>query len=371
MNNKVTVIHTVGKLFKYSGVTDVILRSSSVIASEGHEVIVLAWDDYDSVDVNLFHDKVTVILLANQGSVFYKLWRYSKTLVKLVKTNRNTVIHNHGLWQESNISSGIVSKIYSVPLVISPHGMLESWSMNHNKYKKILPWFLYQRLLLKYAKYIHACSVIEKNNILKIISNADIWINTLGVCITPLQNKSASKNVLFFSRIHPKKGVMELVKTWKILDSTDWTLSIVGPGEEKYLKSINDYIKQNNMDGNVKVIGALYGEDKQDVFRKSSLFVLPTYSENFGIVVAEAFMERLPVITTNATPWVGLDKRGCGWTIHPTENDLLLTLQEAMKLEVAELNKMGEIGRDWMIDKFSWEVFGKKSLELYQKIISK
>jgi len=116
---------------------------------------------------------------------------------------------------------------------------------------------------------------------------------------------------------------------------------------------------------------ALHGVAKDEAFAHASLFILPTRSENFGNVVAEALAQGVPVITTTGAPWVGLLEHGCGWWIAPDAPALASTLREAMTLPPTELRAMGERGRSWMHATHSWERVAQAMAEAYRALRSK
>ena len=203
--------------------------------------------------------------------------------------------------------------------------------------------------------------MLPKSNIKVVALGTDI-INKEFV------SKCVSKNAIFISRIHKKKGIDILIDAWVNASHADWKLIIVGPNEGSYFDNIKKRIKMYKLEDDIKLVGGLYSNDKLKALSNSSLFILPTYSENFGLVIPEAFMSGLPVITTNQTPWLNLQEIGCGWTIAPDINELVKALEEATKMTPAELRSMGQIGRNWMIDKYTWKNFRKNLMSIYSNI---
>jgi glycosyltransferase involved in cell wall biosynthesis len=133
----------------------------------------------------------------------------------------------------------------------------------------------------------------------------------------------------------------------------DWELVIAGPLDSNYARRVESETRQSAAP-RVSFVGGIFGEEKSALLHSARLFVLPSYSENFGNVVAEAFAHGTPVITTNATPWTDLDARGCGWSIAPNVEALSAALREAMSLPDEALDAMGLRGREWMASMFSW-----------------
>jgi glycosyltransferase involved in cell wall biosynthesis len=107
------------------------------------------------------------------------------------------------------------------------------------------------------------------------------------------------------------------------------------------------------------------------MFRESTLFVLLTHSENFGIVVAEALASFIPVITTTGAPWEELNTHKCGWWIDLSVENLKVTLQEAMQKSSQEIQLMGLNGRKLVTENYDVKVVAQNIIKLYQKVLDK
>jgi glycosyltransferase involved in cell wall biosynthesis len=111
------------------------------------------------------------------------------------------------------------------------------------------------------------------------------------------------------------------------------------------------------------------GEVRETIFRQASAFVLPTHSENFGNVVAEALIRGLPVITTTGTPWSDIVDRRCGWYIEPTTAELRRALAEVTETDPATLAQMGARGREYAASNFTLPVVCSGLLKMYESVI--
>jgi len=371
---RTVIINTVLNLRKSSGITDAVIHSAVAGIDHGHETLIITWVNENSVNFKSISPKINIIKLIWNNNPLIRFFIFRKQLLKSIqlfqKQNRRVIVHDHGLWMDSNIASCLTSYLNDIPLLVSPHGSLEPWAMEHKKIKKKIAFQLYQKFLLNKASYIHATSESEKLAVQKLLPKSNIKVIALGTNVIKKEfvSKCDSKNAIFLSRIHKKKGLDILIDAWANASHDGWKMIIVGPNEGSYFDNIKKRIKMHRLEDDIKLVGGLYGNDKQSVLFNSSLFILPTYSENFGLVIPEAFMSGLPVITTNKTPWLNLQKIGCGWTISPDMNALIKAIEEATKMSPTELRSMGEIGRNWMIDMFTWDTFGKNLISTYLKI---
>jgi len=177
---------------------------------------------------------------------------------------------------------------------------------------------------------------------------------------------------LFLSRLHPKKGLVELLYSWKAIQNKfyDWELLICGYDENNYKKKIVEKIKELNLK-RVILKDFVTGKKKKEIYYSSDLFILLSHSENFGLSIAEALSYKIPVITTTNTPWKKLNKYKCGWCIKLNTMVIKRTLKKALSMSNKERISMGNIGREWMKKDFSDNSIGIRMDAVYKKILKK
>ncbi len=287
------------------------------------------------------------------------------------------IFHGHGIWQLPVHIMAKIARQKNIPYLITPRGMLEPWALNAGKWKKRIAMSLYQRKDISKASCIHATAKMEADNIRKQGFENPIAIIPNGINMDefPLKknnDKQGKKTLLFLSRIHPKKGIEFLIEAWNKLDNTikkDWCVEIVGNGEEKYINTLKQQILKLDLTHGVKVTGPFFGTEKIKAYHNADLFVLPTYSENFGIVVAEALACGVPVITTKGTPWEELNIKNAGWWIDIGTQPLEQSLKKALSLNNLERHQMGLNGRKLIEEKYSLEQVAEKMIHLYRWIL--
>ncbi|TWT78414.1 D-inositol 3-phosphate glycosyltransferase [Posidoniimonas polymericola] len=187
-----------------------------------------------------------------------------------------------------------------------------------------------------------------------------------GVDLPPEEESSVQASdrryALFLSRIHVKKGVRELLEAWVAVAPDDWELVIAGQDEQGIMRRLN-------LPPRVRYVGPIDGSEKWSLYRNASLFVLPTYSENFGVVVAEALMAGLPVITTHGAPWECLESERCGWWIPMEPGPLRETLRDALATHPDELQAMGRRGQTVVAQRFSWPEIARQMVDVYKWMV--
>lgn len=295
---------------------------------------------------------------------------------KLYKKNID-ILHGHGLWQLPIHNMAKTGRDLGIKYIISPRGMLEPWALNTSKWKKKLAWALFQKKDLEMAACIHATALMEAENIRNLGLKNPIAIIPNGINIDEFPKKknmtnSSRKTLLFLSRIHKKKGIENLIDAWSMVDDEikkNWIVEIAGNGEEEYIETLNLKIRNRNLNSEIKIIGPQFGIKKIETYQRANLFVLPTHSENFGVVIAEALASEVPVITTKGTPWEDLNEFNAGKWIDIGVAPLTEALNEMLSLTDEERSRMGKNGRQLVKTKYSIEQVAQKMNHLYQWIL--
>lgn len=357
------VIHYIETIDKTAGGTTEYMRLlGNVLKSKVDLVVATGLSespiDLEGIKIEFFDSKVLRwFSLLNEFRIF-------------LKKEKPALVHINGIWTPQNWGFQKVAQELGIKVVLSPHGMLEPWILAHNPWKKKIGLFLYQNKAIRNAEHLHATAPMEKESIRNLGYTNDITIIPNGIDLSEIRKKKkcyGSKKIVFLSRIHPKKGIELLLEAWRIADTKGWSLEIAGNGDASYIQFLTQSANDIN---NVHFVGAKYSEEKWDFLRSADVMILPTYSENFGIVVAEALAVGLPVITTKGTPWEDLNKYNCGWWIDLSVNNLRSTLTTIFLKDSFELKELGENGMKLIEDKYNIEQIGIDIINLYKKILN-
>lgn len=312
-------------------------------------------------------------------------WSPSLALAIEREAHRASIVHNHGLWMFPNHYAARSAARKQKPYIVSPRGMLGSWALANSAFKKRLVWHLHEHSDLNSAFAFHATSGQEADAIRLAGFTQPIAVIPNGINPTsphPSCKKIIEKSfpelkgkrlALFMSRIHPKKGLLELVEAWSRLpeeNQKDWLLLLVGPDLSNYRPVIEAAIRSTGMGKRIYLHPPVSGSLKESLLEHAELFILPSHEENFGIVVAEALAHGTPVITTHGTPWEILNHNKCGWWIPMSVDSLRQTLATALLLPPPALATMGLAGKDYASLELSWSVIAQKMSLFYAWILS-
>jgi len=385
MNHNCRVLHTVNDLsIESGGPSKTIKNLVSTLNALGIYNKVLKPDkNYKNLNlINMIKESIDMKIF-NLNPLFIP--SFYKAIHKELYFSDNCIIHDHGIWLPSNYTSTVYANECQLPLVISTHGMLSPWAKNHKSFKKKLAWNIYQRKNIKKATIIHATSSQEADHLKSFRFNVPIVIIPNGVKKKDESNDNVNlsgkwlkeisflkryKIILFVGRVHQVKGLMNLLKAWNYLKpcKDNFKLVIAGPSEDNYKAKLMKYIISNNFDDQVEFLGTLEQGQINDLYKASFVLALPSFTENFGMVVPEALRYGVPIITTTATPWSELVDTNAGWYIPPTIEGLVKALNSAINLSPKQREEMS-ISAEKLSTKYLWDNVGKIYLETYKQLL--
>jgi glycosyltransferase involved in cell wall biosynthesis len=283
------------------------------------------------------------------------------------------ILHDNGMWLAHNHRIANLAARYNIPRVVSTRGMLEPWAINHKWGKKSVAWWLYQRRDLKRAHCHHASAEAEGRNVQSLGLGVPVRVIPNGVDLPELDSRAERrcdrKRALFLGRIHPVKGLPMLIKAWARVRPQGWYLQIAGPNEAGHLIAVKNEVLAAGLGETVAFMGPISGPMKQAALLGADLFVLPSYSESFGMSIAEALAHGLPVLTTTGAPWSMLQQHGCGWWVDATIDGIADGLRQATSLDSETLQAMGRKGRAFVKAEYRWERIARQFIATYESIL--
>lgn len=294
-------------------------------------------------------------------------------ILRALNGGQDVVLYDVGLWLPSNHIVSRIAREKGIPLVLSPRGMLGPSALMVSKWKKRLAWRLYQKRDLEQARALHATSEAEATDVRHLGIEVPIAVVANGVDVPDhVERTKAGRRprvLLFLSRIHPIKGLGDLVQAWAEIRPTGWQVRIAGPSEGNHRSQIEKLVDSFGLQKSFKFLGPVEEDAKWKLYGDADLFVLPSYSESFGQAIAEALACGLPVITTKATPWEELEAHECGWWIEPGVSALRQALTAAVNCSDSELRSMGSRGRKLVLANYSWQVAAERMLGLFEFVV--
>lgn len=298
----------------------------------------------------------------------------SRGLREYLRREPHDVVHAHALWLLTLRYARDAAARHHAPLVISPRGMMSGWAYEHRRARKRLAELLVHPGAFAAAAGWHATSNDEADDIRRLGFRQPICVAPNGVELPDATTLATARAhwlaacpalagrrvALFYSRYHRKKRVRELLDVWATHSPRDWFLLLVGVPEEDDAASLNAVITAAGLGDRA---AAFDGARHPAPFAVAELFVLPSHSENFGLVIAEALAAGVPAVVTDKTPWHDLATHAAGWCV-PWER-WPATLATALQESSTALAARGQRGRSWVARDFTWENSARQLLEFY------
>ncbi len=298
------------------------------------------------------------------------------------------LLHIHSLYSFPSIAAGFVARHKGVPYIFRTAGMLNRWGRDQRRPRlKRGSIHLIEGPLLRDAAGVHFTTPDEKEQAADLGLPLRDFILPLGFDMPPPRPAAASKRseepflvkndrtiILFLSRINPVKGVELLLQAFQelIRENDHLRLVIAGEGEGAYVQDLKNQAEQLGLQNAVSWVGFVDGERKSALWTGADIFVLPSYSENFGVVLVEAMAAGVPIVTTDGVALHDVVLKTSAGLVVPTNAvDPLVDALRQLVNDPYERQAMGARGRQAAVDYFSLDQVGRKLYETYSRILAR
>jgi len=315
-----------------------------------------------------------------------KRWVASRPLARALKEKIPDVdiVHIHTLYMFHTAVAAYYCEKFGTPFVLRPHGSLDPYIFNRHRFRKRIVEVIFQDRATRNASGIHFITEEEKalaeqytfgtpGFVVPIGLNVDEYANlpSNGNLFAHFPELKGKKIILFLGRINFKKGMDILARAFAAVakERDDVHLLIAGPDNEGYGNKVTTWLKNENVLAKTTFAGMLHGEEKLEAFYRSSVFVLPSYSENFGISVLEAMACGLPVIVSekvNLWPEIVEAKAG---QVAPCDAEAFSRKILDILDDEDSARRMGTNGIALVRDNFSWREVAVKLLAAYAPMV--
>lgn len=352
---------------EHGGPTHSLSNYCNELAKRGHQIRIWALEGWPGVSPAIrLESPVESAIFPVEFPSF--LGRSSRMYRSLQNAPLPDILHLHGVWHRAMCYGAVLAQRKSVPYLVELMGAFEPYGLRHHWIRKKVARLWYQDRVLSKAACLHVNSLQEAKQLRQLGFTVPIAIIPVGVDFPAVNFKQGSLGLedpwpelgskrffLYMSRIHSKKGIELLLSAWARIAALhdDTMLMICGSGESEYVSQCKVIASQLGVSRKCLWTGYVDEAQKRWALSHASFFVLPSFSENFGNIIAESFAHRTPVITTSQTPWVQLNEKKCGWVIEPNIPSLSEVLNEALSKSSADLQEMGLKGHDWCLKEFS------------------
>ena len=283
-------------------------------------------------------------------------------------------IHLCNIFYPSSIALASLAAIYHKNVLLSIHGELDPWARNHHWYKK-KPFIWFVKIFLKNKIYFHATCPEEVQYIKDAIgSNTKILLVPNYILLPERMDVPHEKNFLFVGRIHPKKGVENLISALaisKYFGNSPFRLQIVGDCDNNYGRELQNLVRQLDLSHKVFFLGYKEGKEKHELYAKAHFSFMPSITENFGMVVVESLAQATPVVATTGAPWNCLESNKAGFWEKPNPKNLAKIIDKIITQPTDEYLAYRQNAYDLVCQKFDLENNINQWVDTYEKVFCK
>ncbi|MEO6217670.1 MAG: glycosyltransferase [Sphingomonas sp.] len=353
------------------GMFDAIQAPANLLQKRGHEVSVYGIEDDRLPEARASWKVKQVQSFRPIGPARFG---YARRLGKTLANEAFDVLHLHGLWNYSSFAASRWNRKNLGKLVISPHGMLDPWARHNAALKKKLVSWAYEDDNLRTAGAIRALCEAEARPIARLGLGVPIAIIPNGVTLPDLGATRTApdrtrKTLLYLGRIHPKKGLAELIEGWSIAIRQspalrdDWRLRIAGWDDGDHLRHLLKLVNDLALD-HVEFVGPIYGEAKDEALAGCDAFVLPSRSEGMPMSVLEAWAYEKPVLMTEACNIPEGFAAGAAFRFDTEAKSIAAAVLELLD-SPRDLREAGKIGRELVEARFTWDRVADQHVALF------
>lgn len=383
------ILHIIPSLAERSGgPSKAVVEMCRELGRRGHDARIYTTDadGPNALDVPLGRSVavggVDITYFSATRNEYYKV---SLPMVAAVKANVShyDVVHIHSLYQFSATVAAHYCRKYGVPYILQPHGTLDPYIYRHHRFRKWPYEALIERRNIRCAAAVHFTSVEEMALAHSLGLGLRGEVVPLGIEIEDdaFNSEAADslwpelvgkKIVLFLGRVNFKKGLDTLARAFGEVRRCrrNVQLVIAGPDNDGYVPRVRRWLADQGVLDATTFTGMVLGERKAALLERADLFVLPSYSENFGIAVVEAMAAGLPVVISNRVNiWREIDAAGAGLVVNTDAGEVanaVLALLDSPPIA----KEMGARGRRLARDRFSWRTAGERLIQLYERVLS-
>lgn len=291
------------------------------------------------------------------------------------------LLDNHYLFSYVPTCAAAIARHRKIPYTVRTQGQLTPWALKQSPVKKQLYTSLIERRNLSRAAAIHCTTPQEEQDLRNFGIKTPAITLPLGVqAATKIANAKSDLRqlyqiprdrliVLFLSRLHPKKRPDLLIDAFQQVASqhSDSHLLMAGSGEADYVAYLQQLAAQKHLGNRITFTGLITGRKKNILLQGADIFALASYSENFGIAVAEAMAAGLPVIVTPGVQIAPEISTAQGGIIVNNRAELIVALTQL--LESSKMRShLSQNAMKLAKDKYNWDSIAGQLITAYGAI---
>lgn len=383
------IIHMIGGLDPAAGGPPIVAaRLAAAQACLGHHVTLVAYERETT------RDRARALLQETPHAELLKLcWIPESKKERILGTNAarafaklvddgTDILHTHGMWEPMMPAAAAVARRRGVPYVVTPHGMLDPYTLSVKRTKKVIALATTHRSFLRRAAFVHMLNRDEATLAAPVLHGTPTRVISNGIFLEELDRTpppgtfrtqhpqlEGRPYILFLSRLAHKKGLDYLADAYAIVHERTPGVDLVVAGpDDGERATFEAAIKRHGVQRHVHIVGPQYGPDKLAALRDAAVFCLPSRQEGFSIAITEALAMGLPVVVSRACHYPEVSEVGAGIETDLDASEVARALL-CVLADRSEAARMGEAGARLVRERFTWPMVARRSLECYHDFV--
>lgn len=350
------------------------------IHRQNQNIVLMSYNDqYSGID-KISYEEMPMLCYSHSSLPIMDKLGFSTDLLSLLKSEKPNIIHSQGLWMYNSYANYKYKQYNKRAIsIVTPRGMLDPWAVKNSAWKKKIVGWLYEYRNLRSADCIHALCQSEYESIRKFGLKNPVAIIPNGITlpqVTSFNRNGNRKTLLFIGRIHPKKGLKEMLIGLGILKRNNskffdvWNVKIAGWSQIGHIDELKRIVHENHLDDYVEFVGEVHGNEKEKLLCEANAFILPSFSEGLPMSILEAWAYQLPVLMTDYCNIPEGFSSNSAIRIEPSAENIASSLETLSSLSNDKLVNMGLNGYSLVKQKFCWEEIAKQTIQLYKYLLN-
>jgi poly(glycerol-phosphate) alpha-glucosyltransferase len=348
----------------HDGVRRLAQSMKAAVAGEIHVLAMI--DEHTASDVSAWSPVKTQVYPVHGPRAFGYAPRLKKALFALDLD----ILQLHGLWMYPTVAALAWHRRTGRPFLVNPHGMLDEWAVKNSRWKKRIAGWSYENASLRQAACIRALCASEAKSIRAYGLRNPVCVIPYGIdlpaacpaCMPPWAGRieSGKKVLLYLGRLHPKKGLLNLLRAWAEVrnlawpEAGSWELAIAGWDQNGHEAELKTLARELGLVRNVHFLGPQFGETKASAYHHADAFVLPSFSEGLPMVILEAWAHGRPALMTPACNLPEGFRAEAAIPIETGVHNIVGGLEVLFSMNQQERRAMGARGRELVAARFTW-----------------
>ena len=311
------------------------------------------------------------------GRVIYVRTRFTnfplhQTLYALRHFRSADVVHISSIFYPAAFVTAIAARLLGKKVIWSVHGELDPKALQHSRARKVPVLGAIRTLVGKYAVFHSTCE--EETQYIRNTFGTDTRVVEIPnyLEIPEQVERRPGSYLLYIGRLHEKKGIENLIKALamnEVFRRSAFTLKIAGKGRPEYEQTLRELVSSEQLEDKIEFIGQVEGAAKEQLYADADWTIMPSHTENFGLVVLESMAQNTPVIASKGTPWEILEKEDLGFWTENSPDALSAIITRVLEMDGGEYEEYRRRGRPFVEENFDMRKNIDRWVKTYREMV--